>query len=651
MKCAAGFQGSDDYRNDASRARVVDPDPAYGRSLRSWRPRAMALVVLLVAACGGGGGGGDSSGEGGGGSQEITSISIEPESVEVGRGSTETPEVTAETSDGDIVGVNNSDVDWEFVGSTDSPIARVTDNGEVTGKRIGTALIRGHFNEHTAKVDLAVSALQVRPESTQLPLDCRERLRADSVSSLGVTRDATADAEWSVKNDSIELFKPDESDSGRAEIKAKETGSAVVRAHIPTPGSQGMAGTARVETVQFDSLSNFAIETFASNEIAIGETRRLVVRASETGDRNLANCVEWSSDDRVRVSDDGVIHGLKVGKSTITANYRSIATATLTVEVTGDQVTLSIGNTPSDGEIEEEDIRGLEAKAIIGPESNPLRTENVTNVVDWNSNRPEIASVGNSPDSAGRVKGLQADPDSPVTITADMNEPAGDCTDPDLCDSTDITVVTPSSPTDLTMSAEPNVLLNSQSDSSRICARLLPNDTLSGSPSIDFSLVGATDAFLDSNSVPTENGEACVTLNSDSQEEVVEVEAKETESGLAESASISVVDSFSSIFGDSVSDATTDTFFEAVFVNGSNRQFDVNLDSFNFCTENKDPTLSERNVSDSSVDGGRRIRISVETNDSHDNAAMAVNLTEPDTQEVFVLKRQFGDKEVSCEPK
>jgi len=61
--------------------------------------------------------------------------------------------------------------------------------------------------------------------------------------------------------------------------------------------------------------------------------------------------------------------------------------------------------------------------------------------------------------------------------------------------------------------------------------------------------------------------------------------------------------------------------------------------------------LSEQNVTDSSVNGGGRIRISVETNDPHDNAAMAVKLTEPDTQEVFALKRQFGDTEVKCNPK
>ncbi len=654
MKHEAEFQESSHGITEKVTPGSHGMDAEHGRRLRSCRPWGIALVLVALAACGGGGG---SSGGGGGGSQEITSIRIEPNPVEVGRGSTETLDVTAETSDGDTVGVNNSDVDWEFVGSTDSPIASVTDNGEVTGKQVGNALIRAHFNEHMAGADLAVSALQVRPASTQLPLNCRERLRADSVSSLGVTRDITADAEWSVSNDSIGLVTPDKSDSGRAEIEAKETGSAVVRAQIPEPGSQGTAGTARVEMVELSGLTDITIENPGSNEIAIGEKRRLAVAAVGTKDDwNLANCVLWSSDPegKVSISADGVIRvsdkTAEGEKVTITANYRDIADATLTVEITGDEVTLSIGNLPPDGEIDEEETRRLEANATITSGSDS-RTEDVTDVVYWSSDRPEIAFVGNAPGSAGRVKGLQADPEA-VTITADMNEGSEDSADPDLRDSTPITVLAPSEPTDLTMSAEPNVLLKGGSDSSKVCARLLPNDTVPDGTEIKFTQLDSTDADLDSNSVSTENGEACVSLTSGSQKENVEVKADETESGFTESTSISVVDSFASVFDESISDATTKTFFEAIFVNGSNRQFDVNLDSFNFCTAgDEDPTLSEQNVTDSSVNGGGRIRISVETNDPHDNAAMAVKLTEPDTQEVFALKRQFGDTEVKCNPK
>ena len=262
----------------------------------------------------------------------VTGVILEKPEVTMERGSSQTLKTTVTPED-----ATNKAIDWV---SSDESVAAVDDNGKVTAKSIGQAVITaktadGGFTAH-CKIAVVVSISEIRLNKTSVTLKKGE---IDTLSAVVLPKDTTEDktVAWSSSNEKVAAV-----DKG-GKITAVEGGTAVITAK---------AGkiTSECKVTVVVPVTGISLDK-SSLKLAIGTNSSLaaLLQPADATDTGVA----WASSnpDVVAVDNAGNLNALSCGKATITATshdggFTSQCAVTVYMPVMGislDRTSLNLG--------------------------------------------------------------------------------------------------------------------------------------------------------------------------------------------------------------------------------------------------------------------------------------------------------------------
>lgn len=218
----------------------------------------------------------------------------------------------ASYSDGtsqDITGL----VSWS---NSDSSVATVDTNGQITAVAPGTATITGSFGGQTSNLTITVtaatvSAIQISTPLASLALGTNGQLKAIATYSDNTVLDVTSQVSWN--SSAPALVSVDAS----GQIRALAVGSTVIS------GSLGGASATIGITATAATLTGLSIDPIPS--LASGNQAQLKATAtfSDLTSQNVTGLVNWQSDNTgvVTVSGTGLAHGVTAGTANISASF------------------------------------------------------------------------------------------------------------------------------------------------------------------------------------------------------------------------------------------------------------------------------------------------------------------------------------------
>ncbi|QXB55575.1 Ig-like domain-containing protein [Aeromonas sp. FDAARGOS 1415] len=209
----------------------------------------------------------------------------------------------------DITGL----VSWS---SSDSGVATVDTNGQVTAVAPGTATITGSFGGQTSILTITVtaatvSAIQISTPLTSLALGTSGQLKAIATYSDNTVLDVTSQVGWS--SSAPALVSVDAS----GQIKALTVGSATISGSLGgATANINIAATAATLTgLTIDPIPNLA----SGNQVQLKATATF----SDLTSQNVTGLVNWQSDNTgvVTVSGSGLAYGVAAGTANIGASF------------------------------------------------------------------------------------------------------------------------------------------------------------------------------------------------------------------------------------------------------------------------------------------------------------------------------------------
>ncbi|WP_349919898.1 beta strand repeat-containing protein [Aeromonas veronii] len=218
----------------------------------------------------------------------------------------------ANYSDGSSQNISSL-ISWS---SSDSNVATVDTNGEVTAVSPGTATITGSFGGQTSTLIITVTAatvstIQISTPLASLALGTNGQLRALATYSDNTVVDVTSQASWS--SSSPALVSVDAS----GQIKALAVGSANISGTLGgiTSTINIAATAATVSSLSIETIPNLA----SGNEVQLKATATF----SDLTTQNVSALAHWQSDDIgvVTVTGTGVAHGVAAGNANISASF------------------------------------------------------------------------------------------------------------------------------------------------------------------------------------------------------------------------------------------------------------------------------------------------------------------------------------------
>jgi len=590
------------------------------------------FCLVLLSACDGGGGGsgsgtdpsenGSSNGGNGGDSQteevrvELTSSPEEGGDVE-GQGTYEKgKELTVEA----IPATGYQFVRWEQGGTELSQDARY--EIEATEARTLVAIF-------SPKID----AVQVSSEVDEVPKFTKAEFSATLIYETGETKDITSEANW-LSSDPEVAAVTTESD-GSVVVNGKTEGAFTVKAE-----HQGEVGATQV-TVTSPVLKKLEIAP-QDAELALGETVNLEAIGEYKGgvQRNITPKASWSVENSAiaKLVENGsgeskTVSSVAKGNTTVEATSQSISD---TAEISVTSATLTqISVLPESENIDAGKVLQLEAEGTFTDGSTKTLTDNVT----WSSSDEELANVSED----GSVSALKA---GDVSVTASQGN---------FSTSAALTVASaPSSPRDMSLIAEPNVILANGSDSAVIKATVLPNDPQNNvvADGTEVTLSADGNALdLSSAKENTVSGEVSVNAQSDGPTGEVQVSAEVNGTLARAQTAIEVVNSFDQAITSSQGASTavingvytSGSEFSYAVTNSSNREF--NLPEFEFLVGGQSDLVTNdpEELSQNTLEGGETTGVTVTlSRDSRGPFVGVFKLNDPTTNESFTVRIEYS---------
>ncbi|WP_337917083.1 Ig-like domain-containing protein, partial [Vibrio cholerae] len=330
----------------------------------------------------------------------ITAIQVTPSPMNVAKGQTEPLVAIATYSDGTSAQVTNS-VAWT---SVDTNTATVAPSGLLSGVDVGrttvTAMKDGIIsNTVTVNVSAAViTAIQVTPSPMNVAKGQTEQLVATATYSDGTSAQVSNSVAWTTVDTNTATVAP----SGL--LSGVNVGTTTV-----TAMKDGI--TSNTVTVNVSAAVITAIQVTPSPmNVAKGQTEQLVATAtySDGTSAQVSNSVAWRSVDTntATVSPSGLLTGVEVGLTTVTAMKDGITSNRVTVNVSAAVITAIQVTSPS-----VDVAKGLEQPlAAIATYSDGTSAQ-VTNSVAWTSVDTNTATVT----SSGMLSGVNV---GSTTVTA-----------------------------------------------------------------------------------------------------------------------------------------------------------------------------------------------------------------------------------------
>ncbi|WP_248928291.1 Ig-like domain-containing protein [Paenibacillus hamazuiensis] len=295
--------------------------------------------------------------------------------------------LTATFEDGTAEDVTGK-ADW----STDNGNVASVNKGQITGNKMGQAVVTAKYGDKTVTVTVDVATprkLTVSKTSLDLRAGGTEQLTVTALYADGTTADVTDKAAWSVDNEDIAL-------ASKGKVTGYKSGKAVVTAAY---GSR----TAAVQ-VEVDQATTIAASKTKLN-LQAGDTEQVTVTVTypDGTTEDVTQKAEWSSK-AASVADvkKGLISALDRGSATITAKYGD---KTATVTVTVGEVS---GLTISESKLVLQE--GQSATVTLTAAFKDGKQKNVTDEAEWGTSSDKIAKV-----TSGTIKAYGS---GKATITA-----------------------------------------------------------------------------------------------------------------------------------------------------------------------------------------------------------------------------------------
>ncbi len=300
--------------------------------------------------------------------------------------------------------------------SSDSTVASVDANGQITALQPGTSTIAAVLQSHIASVQLTVEdaqliALRIIPGNLQLAQGIQKQFSAEGTYTNGQT---------TLNQDVTELVTWSSSAPNNISISN-------------APGSKGLAttiasGTAEINAALNNLTSSAPAQITAANlvriEIGAPQTTvpantKLQLQAtgifSDDSETDLSSQVSWSSanESLATINNTGLISTLAPGNVGLSLSYQG-QTAAIALSIS-DASLAYIEISPSNPNLAAGSSEQLYATAIYTDDSHLDVTEQAT----WTSSDENIASIGNTSLNQGEITTIAA---GKTTISAHFND-------------------------------------------------------------------------------------------------------------------------------------------------------------------------------------------------------------------------------------
>ena len=303
--------------------------------------------------------------------EDVKSIAFKAKKYSLYEGETQTLALKVQPAKASLDGLK-----WS---SADEEIARVDQNGNVTGLKKGTTTITavttgGKKASCTVKVLVPIEQIEL-PESTEISVKGKLQLKPvffpENAEAKSLTWKATGKAVSISKSGLVQALKPGD-------------------ATITLTTDRGVVATVQVTVTQKATTISFKSKQI---KVPINGTSVLKPTFGPAGSNRWTVTFTSANTDIATVDENGVVSGHSLGKTKITAKLHNKKTATITVWVV---IPVEEVRIPESAEL----ARGK--TLTLKPEYLP---ENATEKkVKWTSLSPKVASVT----SGGVVKGLKA---------------------------------------------------------------------------------------------------------------------------------------------------------------------------------------------------------------------------------------------------
>lgn len=474
-----------------------------------------------------------------------------------------------------------------------------------------------------------IDAVQVSSEVDEVPKFTKAEFSATLIYETGGTKDITSEANWSSSDPEVAAVTT-ESD-GSVVVDGKTEGASTIKAE-----HQGEVGATKV-TVTSPVLTTLEIAP-QDAELALGETVDIEATGEYKGgvQQNVTSKATWASKNSAvakLIENESVesktIASVANGATTVEATFQSISD-TAGISVTSAALT-QISISPESKSIKAGKVLQLKAEGTFTDRS----TKNLTDNVAWSSSDEELASISED----GVISALKA---GDVSLTASQDS---------FSASAALTIVTaPSSPRQMSLVADPNVILANGSDSATINATVIPNDpknnVVADGTEVSLSAEGST-LNLSSVNENTVSEEVSVNAQSDGPTGKVNVSAEVKDTLARAQTAIEVVNSFSEVITSSQSTSIVNingviqsgSELSYTITNSSNRDFD--LDEFEFLIDGQsdivtnDPEILSQNT----LDGGQSTGVTIMlSRDSRGPFVGVFKLKVPSTSDCFKVR-------------
>lgn len=253
---------------------------------------------------------------------QVTGISLSHEDIEIEI--TDEFELQATISPEDAT---NKKIIWN---SSDEKIAKVSENGLITGVDVGKAIItaKSEDGDHTAQVNVTVNLKGIKLTQNNILLAFPNGTEVIHV--LYTHNDeAYLEAKWTSDNPEIAAVTGDGAGTNSALIEAKGEGETIITA-ISADGLKTATCMVKVEKIKVQQI----VLNHSSLSLLPGETNQL--SALVYPDNAYSKELNWSSSNSTvaSITQDGLLQANQVGSTTITVSSQDGgATATCTVNV------------------------------------------------------------------------------------------------------------------------------------------------------------------------------------------------------------------------------------------------------------------------------------------------------------------------------
>lgn len=377
----------------------------------------------------------------------------------------------------------------------------VNQKGELESKALGKTIISAVLGDIQQSTDLTIedtqlTSIEILPVTQTVSRGTEARVQAIGHYTNGARFDITNKVNWNTS--STKLININQARDGK--VKALAVGDAVLNAEL-----RGITSFASI-AVNAAVIEGIAIVS-ASTTVAQNSKLKLLAQGyfSDGTNRDISAQVTWQSSNSSVLSvtnnaqGAGVISGLKAGNAQVKASFGGLfGQREFTVSnavLTGLQISSPVSSVNVNGTLQ------ASARASFSDGT----FQDVTRFVNWLSSASAIASIDNSSSKKGLLKALAR---GEVQIRATM---AGVHSEPLTIQVTENANL----PLSMTVSLQPNVILNNADDVSEIIIRVLPSKVggkiPNGTP-VKLSITEGDETRIEN--LTTFNGVASYTLSS-----------------------------------------------------------------------------------------------------------------------------------------